>query len=227
MLRFKIEAENANVTCSFNGPRGLQSLESSILDLTLAGADTTTVTLEWAMLFACLHPAAQSRLQNEIESVVGWEELPALSHRQQMPFTEAFIQEVLRIGDPVPIGFPHSVTDDMWAGRWFLPAGTTVYLNQYHILRDPATFQAPNEFRPERFLDESGRFDREEARKVVVFSVGKNTCIKLCYVNVIASYHFRQARLPWPERGLKSSFPLLDGHPAAFSRRSGRSEASA
>ena len=65
-------------------------------------------TLSWATLYLMLHPDVQSRVRDEIFRVVGRDRAPGLSDRSSMPFTEATILEIQRLGNIAPFGLPHS-----------------------------------------------------------------------------------------------------------------------
>ena len=67
-----IEIENTeDPTSSFFGQRGLDSLKVNLFDLFLAGSETTSTTLTWAVLYMVRYPEVQARLQQELDSVVG------------------------------------------------------------------------------------------------------------------------------------------------------------
>jgi hypothetical protein len=55
-----------------------------------------------------LNPEVQSRVRDEIFRVIGPDVAPSLSHRSSMPFTEATILEIQRLGNIAPFGLPHS-----------------------------------------------------------------------------------------------------------------------
>lgn len=58
------------------------SLLVTLLDLFMAGADTTSTTLYWAFLYMVLHKNVQTKVQDEIDSVLG-QLPPALEHRKR------------------------------------------------------------------------------------------------------------------------------------------------
>ena len=67
-----IEIENTtDPSSSFFGQRGLDSLKVNLFDLFLAGSETTSTTLTWAVLYMVRYPEVQARVQQELDSVVG------------------------------------------------------------------------------------------------------------------------------------------------------------
>ena len=70
-----------------------------------------------------LHPNVQMKAQEEIDRVVGNKRLPDFYDRQSMPYTDAIYREIMRIRPPVPMGMPHTSTeDDVYNGYW-IPKG--------------------------------------------------------------------------------------------------------
>lgn len=70
------------------------NLNSAIGDLLLAGTETTTTTLKWCILYMMAYPEMQSRVQIELDHVVGRERLPRLDDRNDLPYTNAVLMEV-------------------------------------------------------------------------------------------------------------------------------------
>jgi cytochrome P450 len=60
-----------------------KSLQSVMADLFLAGTDTTSTTLTWATLYLLHYPDVQTRLQDELDRVVGGSRLPTLSDKKR------------------------------------------------------------------------------------------------------------------------------------------------
>ncbi|MEE6460478.1 hypothetical protein FKM82_000983 [Ascaphus truei] len=80
-------------------------------DLFIAGTDTTTNTLLWSLLYMCLHPNIQEKVQAEIDTVIGRDRPPSLTNKSEMPFTEATIMEVQRMTVVVPLSVPHMASE--------------------------------------------------------------------------------------------------------------------
>jgi len=76
-----------------------------------------------------MHPEAQQKAQEEIDRVVGSKRLPDYSDRsaENMPYMEAIYREVLRIAAPLPLGMPHTVSEDNYYNGYFIPKGKSSF----------------------------------------------------------------------------------------------------
>ncbi|XP_021956777.1 cytochrome P450 2J3 [Folsomia candida] len=170
------EMEKAAVGSSFDGEEGIKNLVYTMLDLFIAGAETTSTTLTWMFLLLALNPQPQEKLFEEIDSVVGKSRLPSLHDRPNMPYTEAVIMEVMRFSAMVPTGVFHSVLEDTTFKGYFLPKNTIIVSNLYACMKSPAIWGDPDTFRPERFLaGDAKSVVRHEA--LLPFSTGKRVCL--------------------------------------------------
>ncbi|KAJ7290029.1 cytochrome P450 [Mycena rebaudengoi] len=113
-----------------------------------AGSDTTVS----AISTCCL-----TKAQEELDRVVGRQRLPAGSDIQSLPYITAVITEVLRWRPVAPLGLPHrSTVEDEYQG-YRIPKGTLFMVNVWHIMHDLLIFPEPEQFKPERFLDDDGQ----------------------------------------------------------------------
>lgn len=118
-----------------------------------AGADTTTMTLQVFTLAAVLHPEKVKILQQEIDGIVGRERMPEFEDTEKMPYLLAFVKEVHRWRPVLPGGVPHAVTaEDEYMG-YRIPKGATIVPGHWAISMDEQLYPNPDEFRPERFLE--------------------------------------------------------------------------
>lgn len=77
------EMENEKKHPSFHGEKGLQSLEIVLVDLFVAGSDTTSLTINWTILYLLHHPPVQAKLHDELDRVVGRSRFSHLSLKIQ------------------------------------------------------------------------------------------------------------------------------------------------
>ncbi|XP_007106203.1 cytochrome P450 2J2 isoform X1 [Physeter macrocephalus] len=166
----EIEKHKGSATSSFHK----ENLIYSTLDLFFAGTETTSTTLRWALLYMALYPEIQEKVQAEIDRVLGQSQQPSTAARESMPYTNAVIHEVQRMGNIIPMNVPREVTVDTTLGGYHLPKGTMVLTNLTALHRDPAEWATPDMFNPEHFL-ENGQFKKREA--FLPFSVGKRMCL--------------------------------------------------
>lgn len=68
-----------------------------------AGSETVRLTVEWLILTVAVHQDAQRRIQREIDDAVGKSQIITWPDQKTMPFTEAFIMELMRWRTIIPI----------------------------------------------------------------------------------------------------------------------------
>uniref|UniRef100_A0A8D0C8T2 Cytochrome P450 n=1 Tax=Salvator merianae TaxID=96440 RepID=A0A8D0C8T2_SALMN len=151
-----------------------ENLTLIIGDLFAAGTETTTSTLRWGLLYMVLHSNVQSKVQEEIDKVIGKNRPPKMEDQAKMPYTRAVIHEIQRVGDIVPLGLPHMTYRDTEVQGFFIPKGTTIVPNLSSVLKDEAMWEKPHHFHPEHFLDDKGQFAKQTG--FMPFSAGRRAC---------------------------------------------------
>ncbi|XP_075816228.1 cytochrome P450 2D20-like [Microtus pennsylvanicus] len=167
----EMEKAKGNPESSFND----RNLHVMVADLFFAGMVTTSTTLSWALLLMILHPDVQSRVQQEIDEVIGQARRPEMADQARMPYTNAVIHEVQRFADIVPTNVPHMTSRDIEVQGFLIPKGTTLITNLSSVLKDETVWEKPLQFYPEHFLDAQGRFVKHEA--FMPFSAGRRVCL--------------------------------------------------
>lgn len=118
----------------------------------VAGTDTTSATLEWAMTELARHPNVMNKAQAEVRAIVGSEGRVEESDLQHLKYMKAVIKETLRFHPPVPLLVPRESIENCTVDGFEIPAKTRVLINTYAIGRDPKSWESPLEYRPERFI---------------------------------------------------------------------------
>nr|XP_060640282.1 cytochrome P450 2C31-like [Anolis sagrei ordinatus] len=167
----KMEQEKHNPSSEFS----TKNLNMTIFNIFFAGIETVSVTLKYGLLYLLKYPQIQEKVQKEIDLVIGQRRSPTVKDRNQMPYTEAVLNETQRMADVVPMNLPHLVTQDTHFRGYVIPKGTYVYpvLNSVHY--DKQHHANPEEFDPGRFLDSNGCLKKVEA--FMPFSAGKRACV--------------------------------------------------
>ncbi|KAM6963011.1 cytochrome P450 2J2-like [Aplochiton taeniatus] len=145
------------------------------LDMFLAGTETTSMTLQWALIFLIKHPHIQEKVQAEIDSVIGRCRQPTMTDRPNLPYTDAVIHEVQRMGNIVPLNVPRMAAIDTTLGGYFIPKGTSLIPILNSVLFDKTEWESPDTFHPEHFLNDQGKFRKRDA--FLPFSAGKRVCL--------------------------------------------------
>ncbi|KAL2014843.1 hypothetical protein VTN00DRAFT_2368 [Thermoascus crustaceus] len=118
-----------------------------------AGSETTTIALEVAVFASVLHPEAVKKAQQELDAIFGQTRLPNFEDLPELPYINAFVNEVLRWRPVAPNGIPHAVIrDDEYMG-YRIPKDAAVIANNWSLDLDEKTFEDPHAFRPERWLE--------------------------------------------------------------------------
>ncbi|XP_051002910.1 cytochrome P450 2C37-like [Acomys russatus] len=152
----------------------LEHLAITATDLFIAGTETTSTTLRYALLFLLKYPQVTAKFQEEIDRVVGRHRSPCMQDRNCMPYTDAMIHDVQRFIDLFPTSLPHTVTCDIKFRNYFIPKGTKILTSLSSVLHDSKEFPHPEMFDPGHFLDAKGNFKKSD--HFVPFSTGKRMC---------------------------------------------------
>ncbi|XP_042293945.1 cytochrome P450 2W1-like [Sceloporus undulatus] len=184
------KSESKSIFCDAN-------ILASVLDLVMAGTETTATTLQWAILLMMKYPEIQRKVQEEIKRVLGSERGPTYEDKKHMPFATAVIHEVQRFASVVP-QFPRCTAVDTHFRGYFIPKGTMVIASFTSVLYDQTQWETPNKFNPNHFLDGAGNFVAKEA--FVPFSIGRRNCageslakmeLFLFFVGLLQKFTFR------------------------------------
>lgn len=160
------------------------AIKSLLADMFAAGTETSFITLEWAMSELIRNPAAMERLKSEVRaSAAGSSTVAAgrdaLGATTTPPYLRAVVKETLRLHPPVPLLLPRECMRDTTVLGFHVARGTRVFVNAWAVGRDPASWSAPDEFRPERFLG-SGDSEAVDFRgahfQFVPFGAGRRVC---------------------------------------------------
>lgn len=152
MLSLLLEARDAGATDIDD-----EQLRDEVLTMLLAGHDTTALTLTYSWYLLSEHPEAERKFHAELDSVLDGGD-PTAADAADLEYTGQVVREAMRLYPPVYTMYREALADDSVAG-FHLSAGHIISMPQWVVHRDPRWWDAPEEFRPERWSDESDRPD--------------------------------------------------------------------
>uniref|UniRef100_A0A803NEL1 Cytochrome P450 n=1 Tax=Chenopodium quinoa TaxID=63459 RepID=A0A803NEL1_CHEQI len=157
--------------------RSKEKVQESVgKEMIFRGTDTVAILLEWTLARMVVHPDIQAKAQAEIDSVVGVNRQVADSDLPNLPYLQAILKETLRVHPPGPLlSWARLSIHDTHVGPHFVPAGTTAMVNMYAITHDEKIWSNPNEFKPERFMEEDVPIMGSDLR-LAPFGAGRRVC---------------------------------------------------
>lgn len=123
-----------------------------ILDMYMAGTETSAITIEWAIAELMSSPGSMEKVKEELDRVVGRERLVQESDIKDLLYLHTVVKETMRLHPVAPLLLPHLAMQPCSVGGYCIPAEATVYVNVWAIGRDPEVWEEPLAFRPERFF---------------------------------------------------------------------------
>lgn len=124
-----------------------------------AGTETLTGTTVTFLIIFMYFPEVMKKAQKAIDESVGRYRLPNFDDVARIPYITAMIREAFRWRTVAPVAIPHAVVQDDFYDGYFIPKGTTVFALSHYIHQDPELYPSPEEFRPERFLNDKGELN--------------------------------------------------------------------
>jgi cytochrome P450 len=121
------------------------------------------------------HPKAMKKVQNEVRGISGNKKDITEDDLDAMHYLKAVIKETLRFHPPIPLLVPRESTQNIEIQGYDIATGTRVIINAWAIGRDPASWDEPEEFMPERFLTSSVDF-RGQDFQLIPFGAGRRGC---------------------------------------------------
>ena len=150
-----------------------QQVRDEAMTLFLAGHETTANALTWLWFLLSQHPQVEAKLQEELKTVLG-SRTPTVADIRQLHYTEAVVLEAMRLYPPV-WGMSRVASQECRLGGYDVKAGTTVFVSQWAMHRDPRFYENPEVFDPARWAD--NRLKKLPTFAYFPFGGGQHICI--------------------------------------------------
>ncbi|EJD40226.1 cytochrome P450 monooxygenase pc-2 [Auricularia subglabra TFB-10046 SS5] len=160
-------------------------IKDEIINIMVAGRDTTSVTLTFAIYFMALHPDVLRRAREEVLAKVGTTRTPSYDDLRDMKFLRAVINETLRLMPPVPFNVRAAKRSVLLPSKnpegkqYYVPAGTGVSYSVMVMHRRKELWGPDaDEFDPDRFIDQRlHKYLTPNPYIFVPFNAGPRICL--------------------------------------------------
>uniref|UniRef100_F6HUH3 (S)-N-methylcoclaurine 3'-hydroxylase isozyme 2 n=1 Tax=Vitis vinifera TaxID=29760 RepID=F6HUH3_VITVI len=176
----------------------LSSMEGK--ELLVAGTDSSSVTVEWAMAELIRSPESLKKIREELTTEINQNMLKD-SDLRKLPYLQACLKETLRLHPPGPFLLPHRAVESCKVMNYTIPKDAQVLVNAWAIGRDPMSWEDPLVFKPERFLNSTVDFQGNNF-EFIPFSSRRRICpglpmaVKLIPLVLASWIHFFDWSLP-------------------------------
>lgn len=147
-------------------------IRDELIVFLIAGHDTTATTLSYALWALGRHPELQNRVLAEVSDLGDRELVP--DDLPQLTYTRQVLHETLRLCPPGATGARIALRDVEVDG-YRVEAGTLLLFAIMHVQRDPALWDDPLAFDPDRFSSENCR--GRDRWQYLPFGGGPRSCI--------------------------------------------------
>ena len=124
-------------------------VRDELMTMFFAGHETSAAALTWALYLLASHPEVADSVRAEIAAAVG-DRAIEMTDLPKLPLLGQVVAETLRLYPPAWV-FDRSPLHNLVIGGYAIPAGANVLLSPWVAHRDPRHWEAPDEFRPQRF----------------------------------------------------------------------------
>ncbi|MCO5584501.1 hypothetical protein L7F22_038429 [Adiantum nelumboides] len=145
-------------------------------NINVAAIETTLWSIEWGLAELVNHPNIQSKIRDELNTVLGTGVPITEPDVSQLPYLHAVVKETMRLHMAIPLLVPHMNLHQAKLGGYDIPAESKILVNAWYLANNPECWEKPEVFNPERFLGA----DKIEANgndfRFLPFGVGRRSC---------------------------------------------------
>ncbi|KAM0856377.1 hypothetical protein ACQ4PT_049190 [Festuca glaucescens] len=151
------------------------TLRSLFTDLFVAGSDTSSSMVEWAMAELLRNPSSMAKAHEELTQVISMRRSIEESDIDQLPYLQAVVKETFRLHPPVPLLLPRQAQTNVRIAGYMVPQGSRVLVNVWAMGRDEGIWLEPDKFMPERFLGRTVDYKGGDF-ELLPFGAGRRVC---------------------------------------------------
>ncbi|KAK2658746.1 hypothetical protein Ddye_005279 [Dipteronia dyeriana] len=153
-----------------------KQLRDDLMTMLIAGHETSAAVLTWTFYLLSKEPSVVSKLQDEVDSVLG-DRYPTIEDMKKLKYTTRVINESLRLYPQPPVLIRRSLEDDM-LGKYPIKRGEDFFISVWNLHRSPHLWEDADKFNPERWpLDGPTPNDTNQNFRYLPFGGGPRKCV--------------------------------------------------
>jgi cytochrome P450 len=133
-------------------PLDERQIRDEVVTMFLAGHETGAAAISWAVYLLAEHPACRATLHQELDAALG-DVFPDQRALESLPYLKRVLSESLRLYPPA-YRISRTSLRRATLGAFTIEPGTEVVISQWSVHRSARYYDAPHEFRPERWTPE-------------------------------------------------------------------------
>uniref|UniRef100_A0A0C9RXD6 trans-cinnamate 4-monooxygenase n=1 Tax=Wollemia nobilis TaxID=56998 RepID=A0A0C9RXD6_9CONI len=192
-------------------------------NINVAAIETTLWSMEWGIAEVVNHPEIQQKIRDELDTVVGPGVPITEPDTTKLPYLQSVVKETLRLHMAIPLLVPHMNLYDAKLGGYDIPAESKILVNAWWIANNPEWWDKPDQFIPERFLQEEKIEASGNDYRFLPFGVGRRSCpgiilalplLALAIGRLVQTFELRpppgQSKVDTTEKGGQFSLHILN-----------------
>ncbi|PHU26646.1 Premnaspirodiene oxygenase [Capsicum chinense] len=167
--------ENGNLEFPFTA----DNIKAVILDMFLAGTETSATVLDWAMVELMRNTKVMEKAQTELRRILKGKNKVTEIDLKQFSYLKLVIKETMRLHPPLPLLLPRESREQCVINGYHIPIKTKVIVNAWAINRDAEFWEDAESFLPERFINSDSNTNMEfigQNFEYLPFGGGRRMC---------------------------------------------------
>ncbi|XP_021759644.1 cytochrome P450 83B1-like [Chenopodium quinoa] len=155
----------------------LDHIKAVLMNIFIASTDTSAAMVIWAMTELIKHPNSMKNVQEELRNTMQNKGRRYINNDdlKDLGYFKAVVKETFRLHPASPLLIAHETIHRTTIEGYDILPKTLVYVNAWAIGRDPDSWNDPENFVPERFLESSIDFIGCDF-ELIPFGAGRRSC---------------------------------------------------
>ncbi|KAL3635083.1 hypothetical protein CASFOL_022137 [Castilleja foliolosa] len=173
ILDILIQLKEHKRSCSVD--MNWDNIKALLMNIFVGATDTSAASIVWTMTALMKAPHVMQKVQAEIRNLIGNKGKVDEDDLRKLPYLKAVINETFRLYPAAPVLVPRETIERCTLAGYEVQPKTMVYVNAWAVARDPEYWENPDEFMPERFLNNDIDINGQ-CFGVVPFGSGRRVC---------------------------------------------------